>query len=156
MRTSNIALSGFGIIALCTSVALAGGKPEGAKPTNPKKIYKLFAGKTSNWNRGGYAFWGPKGELQATGKSGSVGVGKWYVTTSSKLCQEATYYWTENAVRKSEVGKWCWQFVTAPDGTIYEKYLPENTDWYPYDKRKQVKGNMHGREYQKLLRKFGL
>ncbi|EDZ48405.1 conserved hypothetical protein [Rhodobacterales bacterium Y4I] len=109
----------FAIAAIALSPpAFAGSKPKGAKPADPKQIAALYAGKTSHWNRGGFAYWGPGGEFQGLGKSGdSVGIGKWYVTNRGKLCHETNWYWMEGGKKESTNGKWCWEFVTAPDGT---------------------------------------
>uniref|UniRef100_UPI003B520612 DUF995 domain-containing protein n=1 Tax=Roseovarius indicus TaxID=540747 RepID=UPI003B520612 len=157
MNIRTLTLSGIGMLAICASAAMADSMPEGAQPTDPEKIIDLYNGKTSNWKSGGFAYWGPGGKLQATGPNGNAyGVGKWYVTTASKLCQEATYYWMESGSRKSEAGKWCWKFATGPDGTIWENYLPEDTGWYRHRTDKQVRGNPHRRELQALKRKVGL
>jgi hypothetical protein len=157
MRTWKVVTRGIGILALCSSAAVAQNLPQGAQPTDPEKILDLYTGKTSNWNGGGYAYWGSRGELQSTSPDGTAaGVGKWYVTTASKLCQDATYYWLENGTRNSEADKYCWKFMTAPDGTIWEKYLPGDGGWYRHEYAKQVRGNPHRREYQALLQKLGL
>ena len=130
-------------VALSSGMAMADkSPPKGSKPTDPNTIIKLYAGKTSNWNSGGGAYWAPNGDLQATGRKGhAVGLGKWYVTTKSKLCQDATYYWEENGSTQTENWEGCWEFKTAPDGVVWERFLPEKGEWWPHRPEKQVKGN---------------
>ncbi|WP_101065697.1 DUF995 domain-containing protein [Roseovarius salinarum] len=143
--------------ALLAGAAYAGGKPSGATPTDPQKIYRLFAGKTSNWDSGGHAYWGPDGTYRGIGETGvGVGSGKWYVTTASKMCHESTWHWAEDGRRKSKSGKWCWEFATAPDGTIFERFLTKNTDWVPHRRDKQVRGDTQARRHKAISRQLGL
>lgn len=143
--------------ALAGSAAFAQGKPRGAKKTDPQKIVQLYAGKTSNWNRGGHAYWGSDGSYLGIGRDPSwIGVGKWYVTTRGRLCAEAT--WTGMPEGKLETSDYeaCWEFVTAPDGQIWERYLPEKSDWYRHKPEKQVNGHTQRRKINALRKKYGV
>jgi hypothetical protein len=123
--------------------------PKGSQPTDPQVIGKLYNGKTSYWDRGGSAYWGPGGVLESTGAKGNAyGKGKWYVTNTSKLCQEATFYWTEGNAVKSEDWKGCWEFATAPDGVIWERFLPEKSEWYKHKTEKQKNGNGNAKVFK--------
>ncbi|WP_027234561.1 DUF995 domain-containing protein [Leisingera caerulea] len=156
MKRSIVAAIAVTAIAL-TSPVFAGSKPKGAKPADPKQIAALYAGKTSHWTRGGYAYWGPGGEFLGVGKSGdSVGIGKWYVTTRGKLCHETQWYWLEKGERKSTDGKWCWDFVTAPDGVVWERFQEDKSNWYRHKPAKQHNGNTQRSKISSLRSKIGV
>jgi phage/plasmid-associated DNA primase len=139
------------------SAALADKKPKGAKKTEPQVIAQLYAGKTSNWNSGGHAYWGANGQYKAINKKGTaVGVGKWFVTTRGRLCNETTWYWPEDGQTKSEPYEECWEFVTAPDGTIWERYMPDKTEWYRHKTEKQVNGEAEKAKFNRIASNLGL
>lgn len=145
------------LAAMPAASALAGGKPKGAKATPPEVILQLYAGKTSNWNSGGHAYWGPGGRFQGINKTkDAVGIGKWYVTRQGKLCHEANWHKAEGGAVKAYPHKSCWQFVTAPDGTVWERYLNEDGDWYRHKPGKQVNGNSQQRLFGRISRDLGL
>lgn len=132
-------------IGFAAGSALAAGKPKGAKPTSPDVIWKLYAGKTSHWNSGGFAYWGPDGTYRGISKTGEwFGEGKWYVTTRGRMCHESAWQKAEAGSTKSDPDKWCWEFVTAPDGQVWERFIPDKTDWYRHNPAKQ-----HGGETQR-------
>lgn len=144
-------------LILLAGESLAKGKPKGAKATDPQQIAQLFSGKTSNWSRGSTFYWAPNGVMHGVGKSGdSIGIGKWFVTNKGKLCNETTWYWPENGQTKSDLYEECWEFVTAPDGTIWERYLPEKSDWFKHKHEKQVKGDTQKSKFNKIKKDLGL
>jgi hypothetical protein len=153
-RTSLLATLSF---FLSASICVAEKKPpKGSTPTDPNTIVKLYAGKTSFWDRGGVAYWGPGGKFRSTGGKGTAyGEGKWYVTTASKLCQETIYHWSKDGAVESEDYKGCWEFKTAPDGVIWERFLPEETEWYRHRTDKQKNGNAAASTIKAAARKFG-
>ena len=69
-RTACFATATLAALSLAAGPAVAAGKPKGAKPTDPTEIFKLYAGKTSTWNSGGFAYWGAKGDYQGLSSSG--------------------------------------------------------------------------------------
>lgn len=143
-------------ISLAT-VALADKKPKGAKPTNPQQIVNLYSEKTSHWNSGGFAYWGPGGEYQGLSKTGeAVGIGKWYVTNRGKLCHESEWFWDEGGQVKSDDGKWCWNFVTAPDGQVWERWQDDKKNWYRHKPEKQHNGNTQKMKINALRAKLGV
>ncbi len=145
------------ILAANAGSALADKKPKGAKKTDPQTIVQLYSGKTSNWNRGGHAYWGSGGKYKGINKKETaVGVGKWYVTTTGKLCSEATWYWEDGGKTKSEPYDMCWEFVTAPDGTVWERDLKDKSEWYRHNYDKQVKGDTQKRKFNKIAKSLGL
>ncbi|MES0827579.1 DUF995 domain-containing protein [Ruegeria sp. SCP11] len=147
----------LGLLISSTSSALADKKPKGAKKTDPQTIAQLYSGKTSNWNSGGHAYWGPGGEYKGINKKGTaVGIGKWFVTTKGRLCNETIWYWPEDRQTKSEPYEECWEFVTAPDGTIWERYMPDKTEWYRHKPEKQVKGDAAKSKFNKIAKSLGL
>ncbi len=130
--------------------------PKGSTPTDPQEIARLFNGKTSFWNSGGSAYWGPGGVFESTGRKGEdYGKGKWYITTSGKLCQEATYYWMESNTVKNDDWKGCWEFQTAPDGVVWERFLPDKTEWYRHNAGKQKNGNANAKAFKANGAKLG-
>lgn len=158
MRTSIFVFSIVTLMISSTLPALADkSPPKGSQPTDPQAIIKLYAGNTSYWDRGGSAYWGPKGKFQSTGSKGTgYGTGKWYVPNTSKLCQDAKYQWLEGSALKSEDYKGCWEFKTAPDGVVWERFLPEKTEWYKHKASKQRKGNGNARAFKANGKKLGL
>lgn len=143
-------------LGLAAGAAVAAGKPKGAQPTDPQVIWKLFAGKTSHWNQGGTAYWGPDGTYRGVNRNGdAIGEGKWYVTTASKMCHESVWRKAQRGSSGSEVGKWCWEFVTAPDGQIWERFLPDRSDWYRHRPEKQRNGETHRRQFRQLKAQAG-
>jgi len=159
MRVTTLSV---GTIATAILISTAAGawadkKPKGAKKTDPQTIIQLYAGKTSNWNRGGHAYWGPGGVYKGIIKDEtSVGNGKWYVTTNGKLCSEATWYWKEGAETKSGPFETCWEFVTAPDGTVWERFLNEKSEWYRHKPEKQVNGDTQRNKFNRIAKQLGL
>ncbi|KIC18838.1 DUF995 domain-containing protein [Leisingera sp. ANG-Vp] len=145
------------LAALPGTGALAAAKPKGAKATPPEVIMQLYAGKTSNWSRGGHAYWAADGSFQGINKTGdAVGTGKWYVTRKGKLCSEADWHKAVDGAVKVLPFKSCWQFVTAPDGTVWERYLGEDGGWYRHNAEKQVSGNSQKRLFRKISKRLGL
>lgn len=156
-RSLKLAAVASVLAALPATAVLAGGKPKGAKATPPEVIQQLYAGKTSNWNSGGHAYWAPDGRFQGINKTkDAVGIGKWYVTSRSKLCHEANWHKAEGGAVKAYPHKSCWQFVTAPDGTVWERHLNEKGDWYRHQRGKQVNGNTQQRLFRKISQDLGL
>lgn len=159
MAYSKTVLTTFVVAAifLAAGESLAKGKPKGAKRTDPQTIAQLYSGKTTNWRLGGSFYWAPNGTLQGIGqKEGAVGIGRWYVTNRGKLCNETDWYWFENGARQYKRFEECWEFVTAPDGTIWERFIPEKSNWYRHSIRSQVRGNPHQRKFNKLKKDLGL
>ncbi|MDC0658149.1 DUF995 domain-containing protein [Leisingera sp. SS27] len=151
------AAAAFALAAVPASGAWAGAKPKGAKATPPEVIMQLYAGKTSNWSRGGHAYWAPDGSFEGVNKSGdAVGIGKWYVTRKGKLCNEADWHKAVDGVVKTVSNESCWQFVTAPDGSVWERYLGEDGSWYRHKPEKQVSGNSQRRLFRKISKRLGL
>lgn len=156
MRNVAFLIATFTAAFFATS-ALAEKKPKGAKPTDPQQIASLYAGKTSHWNNGGFAYWGPGGEYQGLNKTGdAIGVGKWYVTNRGKLCHESKWYWEEGGVAKSDDGTWCWDFVTAPDGVVWERFQEDKKNWYRHSAEKQRNGNTQKKKLASMRAKFGI
>ncbi|KIC35544.1 DUF995 domain-containing protein [Leisingera sp. ANG-M7] len=151
------AVAALALAAVPGGGALAGAKPKGAKATPPEAIMQLYAGKTSNWSRGGHAYWAPDGSFQGVNKTGdAVGIGKWYVTRKGKLCSEADWHKAVDGVLQVVSSQNCWQFVTAPDGTVWERYLGEDSNWYRHKAEKQVNGNSGKRQFRKVSKRLGL
>jgi len=151
-----IALIGTITLASATMV-LADKKPKGAKATDPNVIIGLYSGKTSKWNRGGYAYWQSNGEYHGIGSKGDwVGIGKWYVTTKSKLCNETQWHGIKDGKQTQSPHKFCMEFVTAPDGTIWERNVTEKSDWYRHKTSKQTKGDTQKRKFSALRKQFGV
>ena len=156
LRSFRFMMSLAVLLVLAAGSVTAAGKPKGASGTDPQVIYKLYAGKTSHWNRGGTAYWAPDGSFRGINKNRDwIGEGKWYVTTSSKLCYEALWREADAASTESDSGKWCWEFVTAPDGQIWERFLPERTDWYLHKTEKQHNGETQKAVFRSLKAKAG-
>ncbi|MBY6044825.1 DUF995 domain-containing protein [Phaeobacter italicus] len=146
------------VSALSTPAMSAGGKPKGAQPTPPQEIISLYRGMTSTWNSGGSVYWAPDGTFQGINRrKDAVGVGKWFVTSKSKLCAEVTWNAVVAGKPKTLDDEQCWQFVTAPDGTIWERYLSgDDRKWYRHKREKQSKGNSRKRLFQKISAQLGL
>ncbi|MCP5073625.1 MAG: DUF995 domain-containing protein, partial [Rhodobacteraceae bacterium] len=89
-----------------------------------------------------------------TGKA--VGIGKWYVTKKAKLCHESNWYWDESGTTKSDSGKWCWDFVTDPNGVVWERFQKDKRNWYRHNEDKQKAGNTKKRKIKALRVKLGV
>ncbi|UWQ78149.1 DUF995 domain-containing protein [Leisingera sp. S132] len=100
---------------------------------------------------------GPDGSFEGVSKGGdAVGIGKWYVTRKGKLCNEADWHQAVDGVVKTVSNESCWQFVTAPDGSVWERYLGGDGSWYRHKPEKQVSGNSQRRLFRKISKRLGL
>ncbi len=157
MNSKIAAVAGFVALMAAGPVFAEKKQPKGSTATPPNEIAKLYAGKTSAWNRGGFAYWKPNGEFHGVGKTGdAVGIGKWYVTTKSKLCHETIWHWIKDGQQEHGDYKHCWEFVTAPDGTIWQRDLTDKSEWYRYKASKHTKGNSQKRAFNSLRKQFGV
>jgi hypothetical protein len=144
------ALTAASLALLPAAGALAKSKPKGAKPTDPQFIIDSYAGKTSSWNSGGFAYWGADGTYRAINKRhDAVAEGKWYVTNRGKLCTESDWRGREDGELKVTPYKACWKFLTDPEGVVWEEYRGSK-DWYRHKPEKQQKGDTQRRLFQKV------
>jgi len=140
-----------------TAPAMADQKPKGAKPTDPKMVFSLYAGKTSFWDRGGTAYWKADGTFQGTGKDPTwIGLGKWTVNTKSRLCADVNWFGVKDGKQVSEPFQMCFDFVTAPDGTIWEKNVGEKSEWYRHKEAKQKNGDQNSKQVNKMRKQYGV
>ncbi|MGI3168933.1 DUF995 domain-containing protein [Pseudooceanicola sp. C21-150M6] len=159
MNFTKITATACLIAATATSPALSEAKPKGSTKTPPQEIIQLLAGKTATWKNGGTAYYGPSGEYLGTGESKEwVGVGKWYVTTASRMCNETVWTGPKDGKITSVKHEACKDYVTVPDGTVWMMWSGNKGHWYPQsqDAQKVSKGNTQKSLINKLRKKYGV
>jgi hypothetical protein len=88
-------------------------------------VVDTYSGKTWIWSKGG-SYFSPDAKFQAIW-DGSVAVGRWYATSTGKLCYEAE--WRTNPGDVSDPKTECRRHVTDSKVQIW-KHDPEANSWY--------------------------
>ena len=100
-----------------------------------QQLANLYAGRTDTWKRncGGGIYFGGGWEAQATctKKGDSVGIGKWSVSRSGKVCWELTWYWPEGSgkVGSKPAEKNCVTVRGDPQGAVWRNWDGDK-DWW--------------------------
>lgn len=144
-----------GITALALLAgAVSADSPDRKNKMSGEEVWRLYAGKTWVWSKGG-SYWGGDSSFEAVW-DGAVGVGKWYATSTGKLCYEAS--WKREAADDPANVTRCWEHVKDTKGRIWKKD-PQTSDWYRAAKELEerlVKGNKIKSDVRQLRRKAQL
>lgn len=152
MRNSRIAKGVFAGIAglIISTTASFADAPDKKNKLSGEEVWKLYAGKTWAWSKGG-SYWAADGSFEAIWEN-SVGVGKWYATSTGKLCHESS--WKEKATDDPADVKRCWLHVRDSDGGLWKQDL-KSKEWYKAKKEfdERVKSGHSLKSKVKKLRK---
>ena len=125
----------------CATWAQSPIPPDAVTPA-PQALVQAFANQTESWGRGSGIFWGPDGTWTAVNVTEkSIGMGKWYVTTASRVCFEGTWYWREDFGLESSETTSCRVFRRDADGQIWSSTKGLRGPWYPFSFEDLTPGN---------------
>ena len=140
-------------LVMIASPAFAGKKPKGSKSPGASVIKQKYIGKTWKWTKGGIYF-AKNGTTIAVWEK-SVGIGKWSVSSSGKICNKAVWHWKEkNKIKKKKIQA-CWKHALAKDGVLWSHDKKKN-NWYEASFNKMSNGNRINSKANALKRKIGM
>lgn len=118
------------------SVASAEVIPTTYTPLSGQQVISLFHDKTWAWDKG-HAYFGPSGDFQATTGPDDSATGKWYATSTGKLCFNAR--WSSGP--HESPSKRCWQHVTDDSGQLWQAPVGgtgQRSNWTRFDSAEQL------------------
>lgn len=133
--------------------------PEGASLTDPNAIWRLYVGKSARWSGTSFAYWAPDQLFRAVDTAeGNVGVGKWYVTSASRMCYEATWHWRQDFGVTSKAEKNCFQYATDASGQTWSRTADHGQYglWLPFDGSGLEKGDIASQPFRAVAKMLGL
>jgi Protein of unknown function (DUF995) len=146
----------FVLLALLgSSQAEADQLPSGAVLLTPAELFSMYAGMTRQAKEGvgGYYF-SPDRRLAVLSTGKSYGYGRWWITTSGKVCMRVTWRWGRGAGAASseeycmghaKVGRRIWKEY---DGEWYEWTGNESKRFspgYKYQEQVNARAQLYGR-----------
>ena len=157
MSKTRLASIFAGLTATCITVTAAqADSPDQQNPVTGQEVLQIYSGKTWIWAPGeGGAFWSSDGSFEAFWQD-SVGVGKWYATSSGNVCYEAR--WQTVAADRASSQRQCWRHVKDSAVAVW-KLDPQTDDWYRAEfeiSGSIIPGNGIEAEVAKLRRQTGL
>lgn len=131
--------------------------PRDASVPDPGDLYRIFAGHTENWGGGSYAYWAPDGTFWAVNEADqSVGRGRWYVTTNSRLCYEGTWAWRQDFGVETRRARNCSYYRRDGTGEMWSTTERMAGPWFPFSGTSLSAGNTVASRYSELLATLGI
>lgn len=131
--------------------------PKDAATPEPEDLFRMFAGRTENWGGGSYAYWAPDGTFWAVNEADqSVGRGRWYVTTQSRLCYEGTWAWRQDFGVETRRARNCSFYRQDRSGDMWSTTERMAGPWFPFSGSSLSTGNMVAARYTALLETLGI
>ncbi len=120
----------------------------------PQTLVRMFANRTEGWDSGSGSYYGADGTWRAVNTTEqSLGLGRWYVTTQSKLCTESIWRWRQDfGTETGEKITSCRYFRKDPNGQLWSTSETANGPWYPFNKDGVRRGNQISTEFNRLAR----
>ena len=107
--------------------------PEGAAPADPTALLRMFSGRTSDWGGGSAAYWAADGTFRAVNPSEqSLGYGRWFVTSASRMCYEGTWAWRQDFAIQSRVVEVCTRYMVDAQGQVWSTTEDMGGPWFPF------------------------
>jgi hypothetical protein len=107
--------------------------PEGAAPADPAGLFRMFAGRTSDWGGGSAAYWAPDGTFRAVNAAEqSLGYGRWFVTSASRMCYEGTWAWRQDFGVQSRDVEVCTRYMIDAQGQVWSTTEGMSGPWFPF------------------------
>jgi len=130
--------------------------PEGAVATDPVQVYRTYAGKTADWGRGSYAYWGTDQSFIAVNQAdSSIAVGEWYVTSASRMCFEAKWYWRQDFGVESDTLVTCTHYRTDENGEVWSASNLRGP-WFPFSDDNIRNGDRVTRKFNAMVKELGI
>ncbi len=149
------------VVALVASTPSYGeiGSPvpaDAVKPT-PEGLISFFAGHTTDWGGGSAIYWAPNGTFRAINPSEqSVGFGRWYVTTASRMCYEGTWAWRQDFGVESREVEECTRYVIDNAGQVWSTTESVMGPWFPFYDDGMSRGDAVSASFRSLATTIGL
>ncbi|NIZ12727.1 DUF995 domain-containing protein [Phaeobacter sp. HF9A] len=129
----------------------------GSQPLSPEFVYRVFAGHSADWGGGSYAFWAPDGVFYSVNTAEqSLGYGKWYATSSGRMCYEADWVWRQDFGVEQKAVKTCTRFRMDPGGEMWSTTGNQTGPWFPFTTDNLTLGNSVAPIYSAMYSRMGL
>lgn len=154
-----------GVISLCAGAGAAHAQatlfgspvPRDSAAPEPMSLYKMFAGKSADWGAGSYAYFAPDGTFRAVNEAEqSLGMGRWYVTTNSKMCYDAAWMWRQDFDAQSSEVLTCARFRVDKNGEMWSTTGSMAGPWFPFSTENMRRGDMVSKRFNTLYSSFGI
>ncbi|WP_026758706.1 DUF995 domain-containing protein [Sediminimonas qiaohouensis] len=161
-RSSALVCAVFAMISVLPNASTGGtlfgpSVPESAVPPTPESLARMYAGKTENWGGGAAAYWAANGTFRAVNPTEqSIGIGKWYVTTASRMCYEGRWYWRQDFGVEDSTFRTCTRFLIDEDGQMWTTTKARSGPWFPFDLSKLQRGNQVSERFETLQDLLGV
>ena len=108
--------------------------PPGVQRPAPENLFYMYAGKTEDWGNGSGVYWAPDGTFRAVNQAEqSLGYGRWYVTSASRMCYEGRWFWRQDFGVENREVRTCTRFLVDEDGQIWSTTGRRSGPWFPFN-----------------------
>lgn len=131
--------------------------PMDSAAPEPESLYRVFAGHSADWGAGSYAYFGSDGTFRAVNAAEqSIGQGRWYVTTNSKMCYDANWMWRQDFKAESSQVLTCARFRVDNKGEMWSTTASRAGPWFPFSKANLKRGDFVSQHFNTLYSSFGI
>ncbi len=151
------ALGAFAGAALAQQTYFGSPIPMDSAAPEPESLYRVFAGRSADWGAGSYAYFGSDGTFRAVNAAEqSIGEGRWYVTTNSKMCYDANWMWRQDFTAESSQVLTCARFRVDNKGEMWSTTGTVAGPWFPFSSANLKRGDFVTQQFNTFYSSFGI
>ncbi|MQQ09332.1 DUF995 domain-containing protein [Epibacterium sp. SM1979] len=131
--------------------------PMNSAAPEPTSLYRMFAGRSADWGAGSFAYFAPDGTFRAVNAAEqSIGEGRWFVTTNSKMCYDANWMWRQDFSAQSSKVLTCARFRVDNAGEMWSTTGSRAGPWFPFSTANLKRGDLVTPQFTAFYNSFGV